>query len=314
MICACVMPTSALDRISAGPSLFAFPAQSNFSGVRHPLALVAAAQERGWRVLLDAASFLGSRDLMLDEILPDFLVLSIYKISGYPTGIGALVARHEALAELRRPWFSGGTVDWVSVRHGSHRFLPGVQGFEDGTPSFLAAGAIPLALEAVRNAGRDRLGRHLTALTGHLLDGIRTLPTRDGGSRVRVHGSTTIDDRGATVALTVHDAAGTVIPYWEVEEAARRVGLAVRGGCFCNPGCAESAFGHPALRTGRCLDELGDSFTVPRFAACLGDQPVGAIRASLGLGSVHADVDRLLAFLADPRTSDPGVGSARHAA
>jgi selenocysteine lyase/cysteine desulfurase len=291
--------TAVLDRISAGPSLFALPAQSNFSGVRHPPALVTAARERGWRVLLDAASYLGTGDLVLDQVRPDFLVLSMYKISGYPTGIGALVARHEALAELRRPWFAGGTVHWVSVRHGSHRFVPGVQGFEDGTPPFLEAGAIPLALDAVRNVGRDRLGRHLTELTGHLLDGIRTLPAGGGGVRVRVHGPTTIADRGATVAFTVRDAAGTVTPYWEVEDAARRSGLAVRGGCFCNPGCAESAFGFPATRTGRCLDELGDSFTVPRFAACLGGQPVGAIRASLGLGSVRADVDRLLAFLAD---------------
>src|SRR4051812_12183205 len=37
--------------------LFAFPAQSNFSGVRHPLELVALAHAAGWDVLLDAAAF-----------------------------------------------------------------------------------------------------------------------------------------------------------------------------------------------------------------------------------------------------------------
>src|SRR4051794_579744 len=35
--------------------LFAFPAQSNFTGVQHPLEWIAAAQELGYRVLLDAA-------------------------------------------------------------------------------------------------------------------------------------------------------------------------------------------------------------------------------------------------------------------
>jgi len=35
-------------------NLFAFPAQSNFSGVKHPLALIEAARHRGWHVLLDA--------------------------------------------------------------------------------------------------------------------------------------------------------------------------------------------------------------------------------------------------------------------
>ena len=38
------------------PGLLAFPAQSNFSGVHHPLALVAEAQARGFDVLLDAAA------------------------------------------------------------------------------------------------------------------------------------------------------------------------------------------------------------------------------------------------------------------
>ena len=37
--------------------LFAYPAQSNFSGVQHPLEWVAEAQELGWDVVLDCAAF-----------------------------------------------------------------------------------------------------------------------------------------------------------------------------------------------------------------------------------------------------------------
>ncbi|HXH90098.1 MAG TPA: aminotransferase class V-fold PLP-dependent enzyme, partial [Thermoanaerobaculia bacterium] len=37
--------------------LLAFPAQSNFSGVRHPLAFVAKAKSRGFDVLLDLAAY-----------------------------------------------------------------------------------------------------------------------------------------------------------------------------------------------------------------------------------------------------------------
>ena len=41
-----------------GPAkLFAYPAQSNFSGVQHPLGWVAEAQELGWDVVLDSAAF-----------------------------------------------------------------------------------------------------------------------------------------------------------------------------------------------------------------------------------------------------------------
>jgi len=39
---------------------------------------------------------------------------------GYPTGVGALIARRDSLARLRRPWFAGGTVEYVSVQTGSH--------------------------------------------------------------------------------------------------------------------------------------------------------------------------------------------------
>ena len=60
-------PLSALVR-PGGPSLLAFPAQSNFSGVRHPLDWVAAAQARGYRVLLDAASYVPSARLDLSVV------------------------------------------------------------------------------------------------------------------------------------------------------------------------------------------------------------------------------------------------------
>ncbi|HIQ11754.1 MAG TPA: hypothetical protein EYH29_02680, partial [Caldilineales bacterium] len=40
----------------------------------------------------------------------DFTPISFYKMFGYPTGVGALIARREALRKLVRPWFGGGAV------------------------------------------------------------------------------------------------------------------------------------------------------------------------------------------------------------
>ena len=89
---------------AAGPrGLLAYPAQSNFSGVRHPLAWVAEAKALGWDVLLDAAAFVPTSRLDLRETPADFVSLSFYKMFGYPTGVGCLLARREALAALRRP-------------------------------------------------------------------------------------------------------------------------------------------------------------------------------------------------------------------
>jgi selenocysteine lyase/cysteine desulfurase len=295
-----------LDESPAGPSLFAFPGQSNFSGVRHDLGLIARAQASGCRVLLDAAARLPTSDLDLAHYKPDYVAMSLYKIAGYPTGIGALVVRREALAELRRPWFSGGTVQWVSVQHGRHRLFDGPEGFEDGTPAFLAAAAVAPALEAICAPGRARLSRHLTALTSRLLTGLASLRHDNGLGMVQVHGPRDTHARGATVAISLRDRTGRSIPYWLVELAARDAGLAVRGGCFCNPGCAEAAFAFPDLETRACLDQLGAGFTIPRFASCLGDRTVGAIRISMGLGSIAADVDRfvgLAAVFADCRAA-----------
>ncbi|MBL8981417.1 MAG: aminotransferase class V-fold PLP-dependent enzyme [Gemmatimonadetes bacterium] len=284
--------------VAMGPSLLAFPAQSNFSGVRHALSLVDDARRRGWSVLLDAASVLATGSLDLSQVSPDFICLSLYKIAGYPAGVGALVARHEALARLRRPWFAGGTVDWVSVANERHQLTAGAHGFEDGTPAFGAAGAVALALDTMRAADRPAWACHVLTLTARLLAGFADLTHANGAPRVRVHGPSTVVDRGGTVAFSVLTSAGEPVPYWDVEARARDAGIALRGGCFCNPGCAEVAFGLSEARVTACLDALGDRFTVPALAACLDGRPVGALRASLGIGSIARDVDRLLAFLA----------------
>ena len=113
-------------------ALVAFPAQSNFSGVRHPLSLVADAHALGFDVLLDAAAFVPTFALDLHACAADFVVVSFYKMFGYPTGVGALIARNDALARLRRPWFAGGTVDFASVQNDRHALRSGHERFEDG--------------------------------------------------------------------------------------------------------------------------------------------------------------------------------------
>lgn len=283
---------SAISTTSGG--VVAFPAQSNFSGVRHPLSLVPLAQSHGHAVVLDAAALLHGGCLDLSAVQPEFVVLSHYKIAGYPTGLGALVARRDALPRLQRPWFAGGTVEWVSLAHDAHLLRAGAEGFEDGTPSFLAAGAVPAALELVRRDGGERLVRQLGALTGMLLDGLAALRHRSGAPMVTCYGPSTTIQRGATIACNLLRPDGSVVPHWDVEARATQAGVALRGGCFCNPGCAEAAFGWPHEVAGQALAALGAAFTVERFAAALPGRAVGAVRLSLGLGSVRRDVARAL--------------------
>jgi selenocysteine lyase/cysteine desulfurase len=282
-----------------GAKLFAFPAQSNFSGVRHPLSLVDVAHQCGFDVLLDAAAFLPSAALSLRAQRPAFVALSFYKLFGFPTGLGALVARRDALARLRRPWFAGGTVAYVSVQNDRHSLLSGALGFEDGTPHFLGAAALRAGFELLAHVGMDRLSSHVAGLTGDLMSGLRALCHADGSPALRMYGPMDNCGRGGAVAFNVVKRDGRIVPYPAVEERARTLGVAFRGGCFCNPGAAERAFGFDPRRAARCLDAAGEQgeFTIERFAACLspdGRQAVGAVRASLGMANNAADVGRAI--------------------
>ncbi|MDE3127452.1 MAG: aminotransferase class V-fold PLP-dependent enzyme [Gemmatimonadota bacterium] len=282
----------------AHPRLFAYPAQSNFSGVRHPLALVEAARALGYDVLLDAAAYLPTSALSLRRVPADFVAVSFYKVFGYPTGVGALVARREALDRLRRPWFAGGTVDFVSVQNDLHQLRAGPERFEDGTPDFLALSALEPGLAFMRRLGMERLGAHVRALTAQLLDALGAPRHANGRPLVQIYGPRTTDRRGGTVAFNVLDAAGRPVRYEAVEDRARAAGVSVRGGCFCNPGAGERAMGLDAAAALRCFRETAGEFTLERFGRCMGAEvAVGAVRASVGMASNADDVARLAAVV-----------------
>lgn len=287
---------SHLDRVDgAGPSLFAFPAQSNFSGVKHPLEWIRTARSRGYMVLLDAAAFVPTSPLSLRDIAPDFVGVSFYKMFGYPTGVGVLIARRAAIARLRRPWYAGGTAEYVSAAD-PHRLLePSGAAFEDGTVNFLNISAVPAGLDFLAGLGMENVNAHVMALTERLLEGMRSLEHADGRPLVEIYGPTDTEMRGATVAFNVLDADGSPVGFEEVESRASDAGISVRGGTFCNPGAAGGAFGIQALpatddRQSACMDES----PAPATEA---DGPRGAVRVSIGVASNRADVDRFLDLL-----------------
>ena len=278
---------------TGGGGLVAFPAQSNFAGVRHPLSLVEAARSLGHAVLLDAAAYLPANRLSLRTVPADFVALSFYKMFGYPTGLGALVARRESLVRLRRPWFAGGTVDFVSVQGDTHQLRPGADGFEDGTADFLGIAAVRAGLDFLDAVGLERLRDHAGALARLLAVELCALRRRDGRPLVRIYAAAA--PRGATVTFNVFDADGAAIPWQVVERRARERRISVRGGCFCNPGAAEAAFGFPRERTAHCLARARrDGWSIDRFGECMRGYAVGAVRASLGMASNEEDVRRLV--------------------
>ncbi|MBO0820146.1 MAG: aminotransferase class V-fold PLP-dependent enzyme [Nocardiopsaceae bacterium] len=253
--------------------LFAYPAQSNFSGVRHPLRWVAHAQSAGYDVLLDAAAFLPTCPLDLTVVRPEFVVVSWYKVFGYPTGVGCLLARRDALARLHRPWFSGGTVRSASVRDDWHRLLDGEAAFEDGTVNFLSIPDVTTGLEWISGVGPELITLRVSILTRWLLQSLGRLKHGNGEPLARIHGPVTGAGRGGTVALSFLDPSGVPVDERIVVRNAMAAKISLRTGCFCNPGAGEAALGGGAL---------------PPSA--------GAVRVSLGVASTLGDVEAFLDF------------------
>eukprot|EP00741_Cyanophora_paradoxa_P011064 tig00020553_g10696.t1 len=225
--------------------LFAYPAQSNVSGVKHPLSYIVAAREAGWDVLLDASAFVPTSSLDVSKWRPDFVAMSFYKASplalarlprsrflkdrsisistsissmfGFPTGIGCLLIRHGAAGRLRKPYFAGGTVAFATQRTQFHILRPELQKlhavFEDGTVSYQTLPGVTIGLEF--------LGQHLTplkhrlfAIMKHVMPAMAALRhPRTGRPLVRLFGPGPDPDmearrRGATLVFNLFDADG----------------------------------------------------------------------------------------------------------
>jgi molybdenum cofactor sulfurtransferase len=219
---------------SSVSNLLAFPAQSNFSGVQHPLDIVEEAHKLGWDVLLDAAAFAPTNRLDVSRIRPDFVAASFYKIIGYPTGVGCLLLRRDRMRALVRPWFAGGTVTIASVRGDGHYLRPDEGGFEDGTVDYLNLPAVTAGLRRVAGLGIANIHERVTCLTRWLLDAMTSLHHDNGRSVVSIYGPTSSDRRGGTVAFVVSDRDGRVVCERHVEALANRANISVRTGCFCS--------------------------------------------------------------------------------
>ena len=290
---------SHLERGSrGGRRLFAYPAQSNFSGVQHPLEWIPLAQERGWDVLLDAAAFTPTNRLDLGRWKPDFVSQSFYKMFGYPTGVGCLVARRTALSRLRRPWFAGGTITVASVQGDRFYLAEGASAFEDGTPNYLALPGVELGLQYLSGIGIDTIHTRVRSLTGWLIARVSELRHTGGVPLARLYGPRSDERRGGTVTFNLYDAAGRAIDHRDVEERANAANISLRTGCFCNPGGGEIALGITGTELSSCFHqpEHETHLTVDDFRLCIDGKSTGAVRVSLGLVSNRADVEAFIAF------------------
>ncbi len=285
-------------------NLFAFPAQSPTSPrVKHPLDLVAKAQAKGWRVLLDAAAFVPTSRLDLTATQPDFVTLSFYKMFGYPTGVGALLIRRSALARLKRPWFAGGTVNFASVQGQAHVLSPNEAAFEDGTLNYLSIPAVEIGLLHLQSIGIEMISERVRCLTGWLLEELLALRHASGRAMVRIYGPATTQARGGPVTLNLYDPQGHLLDNRRVEElaAGEKIFPAAHGDAFAilaRESSPKLGLTEEDMRAGFTMGEKINLLSFVKMMQERGHKSAGAIRASIGMATNFADVWRFLRFIA----------------
>jgi molybdenum cofactor sulfurtransferase len=295
------------SRNEKGHNLFAYPAQSNFTGVQHPLEWIEEAHARDWDVLVDCAAFVPTNRLDLSRWQPDFVPISFYKMFGYPTGVGCLLARKSALAKLQRPWFAGGTIWGISVQGDGYVMLEDGEAFEDGTINYLNLPAIEIGLNYLDKIGIDVIHKHVMCLTNWLLDNLLAMFHNNGTPLVQVYGPHNCHMRGGTIALNFLNPDGSIVDERIVEQRASKELLSLRTGCFCNPGAGEVAFHLSKEKLQGIFKDEGreilpklykgqEGITWDQFLSNLGMQSGGAVRVSLGLATNFADVYRFMQF------------------
>ncbi|EEU48474.1 uncharacterized protein NECHADRAFT_90012 [Fusarium vanettenii 77-13-4] len=302
-----------MDTTYASPpsTLFSYSAQSHMDGKRYPLTWSRDLREANRNpksrllTLLDASSFAATSRLDLSDptITPDFIVVSLYKIFGFPD-LGALLVRRSAEWVFdHRKYFGGGTVDMVVCgkekwhapkSHSLHERL------EDGTLPFHSIIALDIAMEVHERlfGTMDEIKSHTSYLSRRLLRELSELRHANGEPVCALYtkASSGVESLGTgpVVSFNLRNSRGAWVSLTEFEKLANLKKMHIRTGGLCSPGGIASALG---LQPWEMKKNFSAGFRCGADNDIMSGKPTGVIRASLGAMSTKADVDRFVDFI-----------------
>ncbi|WP_230209133.1 aminotransferase class V-fold PLP-dependent enzyme [Nostocoides sp. HKS02] len=237
---------------------------SNVTGEVWPVReLAAIARRAGARVVLDAAQLAPHRHIDLDELGVDYVVLSGHKLYA-PFGAGVLAGRSDWL-DAAQPYLAGGGATRAVTEEGV-QWQTGAARHEAGSPNVVGAIALAAACHTLR-ANAAAVEAHERALGSRLLEGLRAI---DGVETYSLFGED--HDRVAVATFTIDGLDSSLVS----AALSAEHGVGVRDGKFCAHLCVDALLDDP-------------------YAA----GPSTAVRASVGLGTTPAHVERLLAAVAE---------------
>uniref|UniRef100_A0A7S4K1H8 Aminotransferase class V domain-containing protein n=1 Tax=Paramoeba aestuarina TaxID=180227 RepID=A0A7S4K1H8_9EUKA len=287
------MPTN-----KSANNLLVFPAECNFSGKKIPLSLIEEGHRKGYRVMLDSAAYVPTNPLDIVKSGADYACTSFYKVFGYPTGLGALIAKKSSTTDFQKTYFGGGTVK-TSFADPPVAFL--YQNFEeryeDGTRNFLAIASLKFGFEELeKQGGMQQISEKVWKTTEILYEKLTSLTHPNGRKKVEIYGSHEKgpEYQGGVITFNLLKPDGSYLHFVDAEQQIESDGIVqLRTGCMCNPGACYELTG---VNVKLLLEhaERNEHICVPESRREIGGVPVGAIRASLGWATTLEDVDILV--------------------
>jgi len=204
-----------------------FTACSNVTGVRTPYhAMARLMHEAGGIAFIDfaASAPYDSIDMHPEDPLEklDGIYFSPHKFLGGPGSSGVLIF-DSALYNSKAPdQPGGGTVDWTNP-WGEYKFIDNIEVREDGgTPGFLQAIRIALAIELKNQMGVDEIHNREEELVSLAFSELRKIP----GIHILADN---VEERLGVISFYIPNIHYNLV----VKLLSDRFGVQVRGGCAC---------------------------------------------------------------------------------
>jgi selenocysteine lyase/cysteine desulfurase len=262
---------------SGGADLLAVTGASNVTGEIWPLAeLAGLAHRHGAELFADAAQLAAHHPIDMARSGVDHLALSGHKLYA-PFGAGALVAGAGRLRDGGPLLHGGGAVKLVTLDEVVWADAP--ERHEAGSPNVVGVVALAAACRRLRECGMDAIAAHEQMLARRLWRGLEDVP---GLRSLRLWPAAAERVGLATFTLEGHPHA-RLAAILSAEHA-----IGVRHGCFCAHPLIVELLGLSGGEVAHLSDEL---------RAGRRPQLPGAVRASTGLGTTPADIDRLTGAL-----------------
>ncbi|CAF1524357.1 unnamed protein product, partial [Didymodactylos carnosus] len=254
--------------------LFALAAENNFNGLRPPLSMLQPffdSVEKSsihsslsfpipvhtppssiykWFTLVDLAKYLSTSQFSLKKIPVDFLLVSFYKIFGYPTGVGALIVSKRAMKILRKQsYFGGGSVEFVSSTEDFVVYKKDADKFEDGTVAFTSVLALQYGYTLLASITYSKIHEHTQSLIDYLYRVMLLMKYKDNEQPLcKFYDTRHLENRegytyGPILTFNLFYNSGHYIGYRLIEKLASANNIQLRSGCFCAPGVCQRHLG-----------------------------------------------------------------------